>query len=59
MAYMPTPVKSAVTEFSKSFPDIAIAEEIDFEMWGHKFIVAIISRFFALKLMNPNLRFIE
>jgi hypothetical protein len=31
MAYMLTPVKTAIVEFSKSFPNIAMAKEIDFE----------------------------
>jgi hypothetical protein len=40
MAYMLAPIKSTVTDFSKSFPDIAMAEEIDFKAWGRKFMVA-------------------
>jgi hypothetical protein len=41
MAYMLAPIKSAVIEFSKSFPDIAMAKEINFEMWGHDFAFSL------------------
>jgi hypothetical protein len=41
MAYMLTPIKSAVIEFSKSFPDIAMAKEINFETWGHDFAFSL------------------
>jgi hypothetical protein len=59
MAYMLAPIKSAVTNFSKSLPDVVMAEEIDFETWGHKFMVAVVSYRFALIIMDPNSRFIE
>lgn len=44
MVYMLAPIKTATAEFSKSFPDIAMADGIYFEMWGHKFVVAVVSR---------------
>jgi hypothetical protein len=34
MAYMPTPIKTAAIKFGKSFPDVTMADEIDFETWG-------------------------
>jgi hypothetical protein len=59
MAYILTPVKTAVVEFSKSFPDVAMAEEIDFETWGHKFVVIVVSCSFALRLLDSDLRILE
>jgi hypothetical protein len=59
MDYMLAPVKTAVIKFSKSFPNVAMAEEIDFDTWGRKFVVTVVSCLFALKLMDFNLRFIE
>jgi hypothetical protein len=47
MAYMLTPVKTTVLEFNKSFPDVAMAKEIDFEMWGCKFVVAVVRCLFC------------
>jgi hypothetical protein len=45
--YMLTPIKSIVTDFSKSFPDVVMAKEIDFEMWGRKFVVTVVNRLSA------------
>jgi hypothetical protein len=59
MAYMLAPVKTAVLEFNKSFPNVAMAEEIDFETWGRKFVVAVVSCSFAPILLDPDLRFVE
>jgi hypothetical protein len=56
---MLTPIKSTVTDFSKSLPNVMMAEEIDFKMWGCKIIVAVASHNFALIMMDPNLRVIE
>jgi hypothetical protein len=59
MAYMLAPIKSAILEFNKSFPDVAMAEEINFETWGRKFVVAIVSHSFALRLFDTDSRIVE
>jgi hypothetical protein len=35
--------KKAILKLSKSLPAIGMAEDIDFEAWGHKFVVAMVS----------------
>jgi hypothetical protein len=35
--------KKAILELSKSLPAVGMAENIDFETWGHKFVDAIVS----------------
>jgi hypothetical protein len=47
--------KKTILELSKSLPAVGMAEEIDFETWGRKFIDAIVSESIFVKsifLMN-------